>query len=92
MLAIFNKGLVNPPKELHSPASVSSSRKPKLPVEILEDFLSANPNNAFSIGFGAAASLAYVPQQNSCTTYQRYLFLFPYMHINYTRTNPPFFV
>ncbi|XVE51315.1 hypothetical protein DITRI_Ditri02bG0030100 [Diplodiscus trichospermus] len=64
MLAIVNKGLVNPPEELQSPASLNSSRKPKLPVEILNDFLSSNPTNAFSIGFGAAASLAYVPPQN----------------------------
>ncbi|XWS68730.1 hypothetical protein CRYUN_Cryun04dG0116700 [Craigia yunnanensis] len=71
MLAIFNKGLVNPPEELHSPASLKSSRKPKLPVEILNGFLSSNPTNAFSIGFEAAASLAYVPPQNPCTTYRR---------------------
>ncbi|XVF27661.1 hypothetical protein REPUB_Repub14bG0127800 [Reevesia pubescens] len=71
MLAIFNKGLVNPPEELHSPASLGSSRKPKLPVEILNDFLSSNPTNAFSIGFGASASLAYLPPQNPCSNYQR---------------------
>ena len=72
MLAIFNKGLVTPPEELYSTASLGSSRKPKLPVEILNDFLSSNPTNVFSIGFEAGASLAYVPPQNPCTTYQRY--------------------
>ncbi|OMO65126.1 hypothetical protein COLO4_31499 [Corchorus olitorius] len=71
MLAIFNKGLVNPPEELQSPASLSSSRKPKLPAEIHRDFLSSNPNNAFSIGFGAAASLSYVPLPPQYPSYQR---------------------
>ncbi|KAJ4703448.1 putative Stem-specific protein TSJT1 [Melia azedarach] len=65
MLAIFNKGLVNPPQELHSPASLISSAKPKLPGEIFNEFLSSQPSNAFSINFGNAAALAYVPPQNS---------------------------
>ncbi|KAL9452544.1 hypothetical protein AB3S75_008351 [Citrus x aurantiifolia] len=64
MLAIFNKGLVNPPQELHSPASLSSSRKPKHPEEIFKEFLISQPSNAFSINFGNAAALAYVPPEN----------------------------
>ncbi|KAI9198879.1 hypothetical protein LWI28_023678 [Acer negundo] len=67
MLAIFNKDVVNPPKELHSPASLSSSKKAKLPQEIIKDFVSSHPshNNAFQFNFANAASLSYVPQQNS---------------------------
>lgn len=61
MLAIFNKESVNPPQELQSPASLISSRKPKHPAKILEDFLSSNPKKAFSISFGSAGSIAYVP-------------------------------
>lgn len=72
MLAIFNKGLVNPPQELHSPASLSSSRKPKHPEEIFKEFLISQPSNAFSINFGNAAALAYVPPENPNSVSQRY--------------------
>jgi hypothetical protein len=71
MLAIFNKGLVNPPQELYSPASLCSSRKPKLPEEIVKDFVSANPPNAFSLSFGDAALLAYIQPGNSYPRHQR---------------------
>jgi hypothetical protein len=70
-LAIFNKGLVNPPQELYSPASLCSSRKPKLPEEIVKDFVSANPPNAFSLSFGDAALLAYIQPGNSYPRHQR---------------------
>ncbi|XP_065879793.1 stem-specific protein TSJT1-like [Euphorbia lathyris] len=63
MLALFKKGLVNPPEELNSPAPLQSSTKPKLPQEILKNFQSSNKNNALSIGFGDAAVLAYLPPQ-----------------------------
>ncbi|KDP20946.1 hypothetical protein JCGZ_21417 [Jatropha curcas] len=71
MLAIFNKQLVNPPQELHSPASLASSRKPKFPQQILQDFVSSDPSNAFCISFGGAASLAYIPPKNHHFVNQR---------------------
>ncbi|XP_021670260.2 stem-specific protein TSJT1 [Hevea brasiliensis] len=71
MLAIFKKGLVKPPQELNSPASLASSRKPKLPQDILKDFESSNPSNNFSISFGDVASLAYISPQNPYSIHQR---------------------
>ncbi|XP_044461965.1 stem-specific protein TSJT1-like isoform X2 [Mangifera indica] len=71
MLAIFNKGLVNPPQELLSPASLSSLRKPKLPEETCKDFVESHPSNTFLINFANAASLAYVPPQNPYPTSRR---------------------
>ncbi|KAL4388977.1 hypothetical protein GQ457_09G002280 [Hibiscus cannabinus] len=71
MLTIFNKELMNPPKELHSPASPSSSKKPKSPEEIMKDFLASNPTDAFSIGFGSSACFAYAPPENRHTNFQR---------------------
>ncbi|GAV74429.1 DUF3700 domain-containing protein [Cephalotus follicularis] len=71
MLAIFDKGLVNPPQELHSPASLHTSKKPKLTQEILNDFLFPHQQNAFSVQFGDAALLAYVPPENPYTHHQR---------------------
>ncbi|MCQ8005422.1 hypothetical protein NP297_23435 [Salmonella enterica] len=64
MLAIFNKEVVNAPMELHSPASLSSSKKPKVPQEIIKDFVSSHPSSAFEINFANAASLSYVPPAN----------------------------
>ncbi|KAL8032676.1 hypothetical protein ABFX02_13G111600 [Erythranthe guttata] len=62
MLAIFKNGLVNPPKELHSPASIQlASDRSKTSEETLKEFLSANPNNGFSLGFVDKAILAYAP-------------------------------
>lgn len=62
MLAIFNKGLVDPPKELNSPVShpSGSSHKPKYPEEIVRMFQQAFSHSApLSIGFGNSAFLAY---------------------------------
>lgn len=70
MLAIFNKGVVDPPKELNSPASSASSSlqsnsiNPKHPQDVLNDFLSSHPANAFSMTFGDKASLAFAPPQS----------------------------
>ncbi|KAJ4850779.1 hypothetical protein Tsubulata_013830 [Turnera subulata] len=71
MLAIFNKGLVNPPQELNSPASMRSSVKPKHPQQILNDFASSNPTSAFSMSFGNNAVIAYIPQENPYSSHQR---------------------
>lgn len=71
MLGIFNKELVQPPQELNSPASLNSSLKPKLPKEILNHFIS-HSSNAFSIGFGDAMSLAYIPPEKTYSIHQRY--------------------
>ncbi|KAB1221925.1 Stem-specific protein TSJT1 [Morella rubra] len=71
MLGLFNKGLVQPPQELNSPAPLSSSLKPKLSQEILKDFVS-HSTNAFSVSFGNATSLAYLPQEKPYSTHQRY--------------------
>lgn len=65
MLGIFKKKLVNPPEELNSPASLNSSKNSKLPDEILNDFISSNPSNAFSISFGNDAFLAYSPSNKT---------------------------
>lgn len=71
MLAIFKKGLAQPPKELNSPASLKASKKPKYPAETLKDFLSSQPGSASSITFGNGALLAYAPPQRPYWTYQR---------------------
>ena len=71
MLGIFKKELMNPPKELHSPASLTSSNKTKLPNQIINHFLSSNPNNAFSMGFGSSACFAYAPTENRFPSHQR---------------------
>lgn len=66
MLAIFHKAFSHPPEELNSPASHKSSKKPKLPEETLKEFLSSQPDDAFSMSFGDAAVLAYVrPHRHS---------------------------
>lgn len=63
MLAIFKRGLVDPPKELNSPVSCFGS---KLPEEIVKCFQASQPSNvALSIGFGNSAFLAYFPSQTS---------------------------
>lgn len=72
MLAIFNKEMVQPPQELNSPA-MDSSKKPKLPQHILQDFLSNHPNDAFSITYGNEALLAYAPPKMTCFKSQRYM-------------------
>ncbi|KAK9152719.1 hypothetical protein Sjap_000199 [Stephania japonica] len=70
MLAIFHEAFAHPPQELHSPASLKSLKKPKLPEEIVEEFLSAHPN-AFSMRLADAAVLAFVPPQHSFLFHQR---------------------
>jgi len=71
MLGIFNKGLVQPPQELNSPATLKSSVKPKLSQEILRDFVSPDSGNAVSISFGDATSFAYLPPENPFSIHQR---------------------
>ncbi|KDP27027.1 hypothetical protein JCGZ_20962 [Jatropha curcas] len=71
MLAIFHKAFANPPDELNSPASNNGSKKPKLPQETLDEFLSHHPNNTCSMTFGQAAVLAYVRPENPFSKHQR---------------------
>jgi hypothetical protein len=62
MLAIFNKNLVDPPKELNSPVSHStgSGNKSKYPQDIVNTFQQSYSHNVpLSIGFGNSAFLAY---------------------------------
>ncbi|XP_010686531.2 stem-specific protein TSJT1 [Beta vulgaris subsp. vulgaris] len=62
MLAIFNKNLVDPPKELNSPTShpTGSGNKSKYPQDIVKTFQQAYSHNTpLSIGFGNSAFLAY---------------------------------
>ncbi|KAL5537866.1 hypothetical protein UlMin_046211 [Ulmus minor] len=70
MLAIFNKELVKSPQELKSPA-LSSTKKPKLPEEILNHFISSHSNNAFSMSCGNRALLAYAPPEKRFSINQR---------------------
>ncbi|CAH9113781.1 unnamed protein product [Cuscuta europaea] len=57
MLAIFKRGLVDPPKELNSPDSSFGNLVP--PQMAINNFLSSNHNNGFSLGFGDQALLAF---------------------------------
>ncbi|CAI0468631.1 unnamed protein product [Linum tenue] len=81
MLAIFKKGVVNPPQELNSPAyhsySSSSSPRPppKLPHQIVDEFLSSNPADSFSIKFRDNALLACAPRRSSLGAHQRAMFV-----------------
>uniref|UniRef100_A0A6N2N9W9 DUF3700 domain-containing protein n=1 Tax=Salix viminalis TaxID=40686 RepID=A0A6N2N9W9_SALVM len=75
MLAIFHKAFAHPPEELNSPASQKGTRQPKLPDETLKEFLSHHPQKTFSINFGEAAVLAYVPQDNPFSPQQRHGYL-----------------
>ncbi|CAI0407422.1 unnamed protein product [Linum tenue] len=82
MLAIFQKGVVNPPQELNSPAyppssSSSSPRPPKLPHQIVDEFLSSNPSDSFSIKFRDNALLACVPRRSSLGAHQRFVLASP---------------
>ncbi|XP_031130939.1 stem-specific protein TSJT1-like [Ipomoea triloba] len=65
MLAIFQKGLVDPPKELNSPAPLQASVELVPPQEAINNFLAANKSNGFSLGFGEKAFLAYSAQDCS---------------------------
>ncbi|GKV15911.1 hypothetical protein SLEP1_g26644 [Rubroshorea leprosula] len=71
MLAIFHKAFANPPEELNSPSSHLSTKKPKSPEETLNEFLSRHPLKTFSMNFGHAAVLAYVPPDGPYSTHQR---------------------
>ena len=71
MLAIFHEAFAHPPEELNSPASYKGIKKPKVPEETLQDFISHNPNNTFSMSFGNSAVMAYVRPPTSFPTPQR---------------------
>lgn len=71
MLAIFHKAFAHPPEELNSPASYKGSKKPKVPQETLQDFLSHHPHKTCSMSFGDAAVLAYVRPDQSFSIHQR---------------------
>ncbi|KAF5478702.1 hypothetical protein F2P56_005241 [Juglans regia] len=71
MLAIFHKAFAHPPEELNSPASYNGTKKPKLPEETLNDFLSLHPHNTSSMSFADAAVLAYVRPDPPCQLHQR---------------------
>lgn len=68
MLGVFKNGVVNPPQELHSPASTLAS---KTPEETLKDFLASNPNNGFSLEFSDKGFLAYASQQRQLMSQQQ---------------------
>lgn len=75
MLAIFNKNLVDPPKELNSPVSHSSGsgNKPKYAEDIVRIFQQAySQNTPISFGFGNSAFLAYSPSKGIPIHQQRY--------------------
>ncbi|PIM97929.1 hypothetical protein CDL12_29595 [Handroanthus impetiginosus] len=69
MLGVFKNGVVNPPKELHSP--IEGSSRPKSTEETLKDFLASNGNNGFFLGFAEKGFLAYAPSQRSVVSHQR---------------------
>lgn len=71
MLAIFHEAFAHPPEELHSPASYKGTKKPKLPKETLQEFLSHHPQKTFSMSFGDAAVLAYVEPDRTFPLHQR---------------------
>ncbi|XP_022940896.1 stem-specific protein TSJT1-like [Cucurbita moschata] len=71
MFAIFHKTFAHPPEELNSPASFSGSKTPKLPKETVKEFISRHPHNTFSVNFGEAAVLAYVPPDRPSSLSQR---------------------
>nr|ACL81159.1 putative auxin/aluminum-responsive protein [Mirabilis jalapa] len=74
MLAIFNKGLVDPPKELNSPTNnLQSNRKPKSHEEIVRIFHQNYNNATLSLGFGNSAFLAYSPSKGPQLHNQRML-------------------
>ncbi|KAH6829046.1 aluminum induced protein with YGL and LRDR motifs [Perilla frutescens var. hirtella] len=56
MLGIFKNGVIDPPRELHSPAAGPTSAtwscvRSKTPDDTLKDFLASNPRNGFSVKF-----------------------------------------
>ncbi|KAG6594612.1 Stem-specific protein TSJT1 [Cucurbita argyrosperma subsp. argyrosperma] len=73
MLAIFDAQSVQPPPELHSPASHRlPTVKPKLPREILNHFITSSSRScgALSMSFGNAAFLAFDPSASRSTNHQ----------------------
>lgn len=62
MLAIFQNGLVDPPKELNSPAAALAPGRSKSPEEILKNFFASNPSKGFSLQFVDKAYLGHTPQ------------------------------
>ncbi|KAL6573945.1 hypothetical protein OROHE_001487 [Orobanche hederae] len=71
MLSVFKNGVINPPKELHSPLSTQAYGKSKNPEDIMKDFLASYPNNGFSLGFVDKAILGYVPPHSSIMPHPR---------------------
>ncbi|KAI4304357.1 hypothetical protein MLD38_039881 [Melastoma candidum] len=72
MLAIFNKGLADAPKELRCPIH-DGAPGPKLPAEILKDFMASG--NAVSMSFDCSASLTFSrPDRPSVSTQSCRLF------------------
>lgn len=71
MLAVFHEAFAHPPEELNSPASQKCSKRPKLPEDTLNDFLSNHHDNTFSMNFGHAAVLAYVRPHSTLSRDQR---------------------
>ncbi|KAD4385966.1 hypothetical protein E3N88_26135 [Mikania micrantha] len=70
MLAIFRKAFAHPPEELKSPATHQYPKQPKLPEEILSEFISVHPKNTFSVTAGDAAVLAYVKSDRQVSGHQ----------------------
>lgn len=73
MLAVFHKSVAHPPSELNSPNSNLAVKEAKNPDEILKDFHSSHPENAFSANFSHGAALACVPSERQITS-RRILF------------------
>ncbi|KAL1560180.1 stem-specific protein TSJT1-like [Salvia divinorum] len=63
MLSIFRNGVIDPPRELHSPAPTTASVRSKTPDDTLKDFLDSNPKNGFSVQFVDKAALAHASPQ-----------------------------
>ncbi|VFQ88556.1 unnamed protein product [Cuscuta campestris] len=72
MLAIFNKGLVDPPKELKIPAGASPPPPGNLvpPRVAVANFNRSSSSDGFSLGFGDRAFLAFSsPNPNSSSPF-----------------------
>ncbi|KAG6416552.1 hypothetical protein SASPL_123984 [Salvia splendens] len=63
MLSIFRNGVIDPPRELHSPAPTASSVRSKTPDDTLKDFIDSNPKNGYSVQFVDKAALAHASPQ-----------------------------
>lgn len=83
MLGVFKNGVIDPPRELHSPGSSTApatattttvtagagAPRSKTPDDTLKDFLNSNPKNGFSVQFVDKAMLAHASPQ--ATPYRR---------------------